>query len=392
MTRFVEHTERASSRRAAPARPPGARARGAGMTRWRARLYVALCAAVIAAGVTYRAQARLTAVGWRSDLSAPLRATPPFLRGENVYALFGADRAESLPMNYPATALVALAPVSMLPEALAASAFIGIGLGLCAFALTATAWWPLIVLVSWPALLACRTAQWAPLLTAAALIPGLGWLLACKPNVGIALAVQRLDRRWWVWTVAGGAVVLLVSLLLRPDWPMMWWDALSGRADPAAGAERVRGVFLAPIANPLGLPVLLALTRWRRPEARLLVALACVPQVTMGYEALPLLVALPRTRTQALALTLASWLFAIVYATWALQPTVAGTFERARWLLMVFFWLPGLVLVLRRPNAGVVPAWVEQTLIRWRVPERACGRAIEGVVPSQAPHPPQPSS
>lgn len=365
------------------------------MTRWRARVCVALCAAAVAAGVTHRAQARLAAVGWRSDLSAPLRATPPFLRGENVYALSGVGRVESLPMNYPATALVALAPVSMLPEALAASAFLGVGIGLCAFALTATAWWPLVALVSWPALLACRTAQWAPLLTAAALLPGLGWLLACKPNIGVALAVQRLDRRWWAWTIGGGVALLLVTLLRRPDWPLTWWNALSGRPGAAAGVAQVRGVFLAPIANPLGLPVLLALARWRRPEARLLVALACVPQVTMGYEALPLLVALPRTRTQALALTLASWLFAFVYAAWALEPTVLGTFERARWLLMVFFWIPGLVLVLQRPNVGAVPAWVERALVRWGVPERVRGRAAEdaGAGPSYAPHPPpQPSS
>ena len=34
--------------------------------------------------------------------------------------------------------------------------------------------------------------------------------------------------------------------------------------------------------------ILLALLRWRRPEARLLVALGCIPHTTMLYEALPL--------------------------------------------------------------------------------------------------------
>ena len=34
-----------------------------------------------------------------------------------------------------------------------------------------------------------RTAQWSPLLMAAALTPVVGWLLTCKPSVGLALFV-----------------------------------------------------------------------------------------------------------------------------------------------------------------------------------------------------------
>jgi hypothetical protein len=170
----------------------------------------------------------------------------------------------------------------------------------------------------------------------------------------------------------------------------MWWNALAGATDTRAGTAQARGVFLAPVASPLGPVVLLALTRWRRPEARLLVALACVPQVTMGYEALPLLVALPSTRVQALALSVLSWLFAVAYGEWALGPTVLGTFERARWLLLLFFFLPGLALVLRRPNLGVVPSWVERALARSRVPDRLRGRAADDSVaaPGQGAHSP----
>ncbi|GLC26666.1 hypothetical protein [Roseisolibacter agri] len=342
------------------------------------RMGVAAAVALAAAAVTYRAQLRLASEGGPADLAAPLRAAALFARGEDVYALFGPGRALAAPLNYPATSLLPLVPLADLPLPLAAALFVGTGMGLAAFASTASAWWPLFALLSWPALLACRAGQWAPLLTAAALLPGAGWLLACKPNVGVALAVQRLDRRWWTWTVVGGVALLAATLLRRPDWPLMWWRALSGAGDAAAGTARMRGIFLLPIANPLGPLLLLALARWRRPEARLLLALACVPQVTMGYEVLPLLVALPRSRVQALGLAVGSWLFAFAYAQWALAPTVVATLSRARWLLIFFFWLPGLALVLGRPNVGAVPAWVERALVRWRVPARLRGRPADG--------------
>jgi hypothetical protein len=115
---------------------------------------------------------------------------------------------------------------------------------------------------------------------------------------------------------------------------------------------------MAPILlRPGGVLLLLALIRWRLPEARLLAALACVPQTVGLYETLPLFL-IPRTRWQGYALAGSSYVAA--FGQVAAVPRLPGMTLDAvladRWpFLFVCLYLPALVMVLL-PRALEGPA------------------------------------
>src|SRR5690606_18650319 len=139
---------------------------------------------------------------------------------------------------------------------------------------------------------------------------------------------------------AGGGAIGLVALLARPDWVLEWIASL-----------RTKEFVSAPITNPGGPLVLLALLRWRRPEARVLAALACVPQTPSVYDLVPLLV-IPRTMREVSVLALlTSALFSISVALgpYTSFNDFAHTLER--WAIWVVY-IPALLMVLRRPNVA----------------------------------------
>jgi hypothetical protein len=178
--------------------------------------------------------------------------------------------------------------------------------------------------------------QWSPLLTAAAVLPALGALWAAKPTIGAALFAAFPSRR-----AALGAVALVgAGTLVWPSWPWDWSHAL-----------RLSN-HVAPILQPGGFLLLLAATRWRRPEGRLLVGLALVPQTAALYETLPLFL-IPSTRRQAYLMAVGSYLAAVLGGLWAPggPGTELGATFAARWpFVAVLVWLPALVMVLRQPN------------------------------------------
>ena len=95
--------------------------------------------------------------------------------------------------------------------------------------------------------------------------------------------------------------------------------------------------------------LLLALTRYRRPDARLLLALACVPQNAMVYDALPLAL-LATTLRQSIALAFLSLGAAVI--PFVLLDVVRDYDTQARLTalaMLALCYLPGLLLVLRRP-------------------------------------------
>jgi hypothetical protein len=101
----------------------------------------------------------------------------------------------------------------------------------------------------------------------------------------------------------------------------------------------------------------LAALRWRTREARLLLAMAFVPQVLFFYDQLPLFLVC-RTRGEALAFI--GWGMGVMMVF--LIPAFVGF--GGPWA-MVACYLPALVIVLRRPNEGPAPRWLERWIADW---------------------------
>ena len=181
----------------------------------------------------------------------------------------------------------------------AGAAFVGVSSGLLAFGLARTraglAKLPLFV--SAPFCMAALLAQWAPLMMAGAVIPSLQFLGAAKPNVAIPCFAYRPTLRG----VLLGVAFVAVSLVVIPTWPFDWRDALRE-------APRYR----APITYVGGPILLLAALRWRRAEARVLLAMSFMPQLTLFYDQLPLWL-VPSTVWRSLALSALSW---VAWAQW----------------------------------------------------------------------------
>jgi len=274
----------------------------------------------------------------RSDLAPVWASARALLQQQDPYEAVGPGRAfdTSFPQIYPMTAIVAVAPLALLPLRWADPLFVGLGIGLFTWAVTSRRLLTpaLVALVSLPALMTLQTSQWSLLLTGAALVPAFGWLLVAKPTIGLALFAAF--PRWQ--TAIGCSVLLILSFVILPEWVTAWRATL-------ASAPHV----VAPIVRPGGLLVLLALLKWKRADARLLVAMACMPHTTAPYETIPLFL-IPQTWLQAWAL----WALAVLayVGQWATGPYLSQAeywASGARWIVALLY-LPCLVMVLRRPN------------------------------------------
>jgi hypothetical protein len=272
------------------------------------------------------------------------QAARVWLAGGNVY-----DGGYPDPLLYPLPAVLLVAPLAALPMPLAGAIFVAVSAGLLVYGTTRETWHGAAVLLSAQFLIAAGLGQWSPLLTAAVLIPWLASLRVLKPSIGLALTAG-----YPTWgAIVGGPVLLAASLALMPTWPAEWLANV-----------RELEQHPAPLFLPGGVLALLALTRWRRPEARLVLAMACVPQVMFFADQLPLWLVV-RTATER-RVFLWSGLAALV----ASMVIGRGTFlATTSWpYVLVGCYLPALVVVLRRPNEGPVPAWVDRWLSHPRVP------------------------
>jgi len=186
----------------------------------------------------------------------------------------------------------------------------------------------------------------------------LGILGAVKPNLGLAILGWTLSWRMALGMVAFAAL----TLVLLPDWPGRWLESL-----------RKSEFHFSPLRVGVGSLILLAFVKWRRPEARLLAVLGVVPSSPFVYEALPLFV-VSRSRLETYALVIGSDIAFGVYV-------LARGAERATYLrltglaVVLAMQLPALYMVLRRPNEGCVPDWLERA--SRNLPPGLRGRAIE---------------
>jgi hypothetical protein len=194
-------------------------------------------------------------------------------------------------------------------------------------------------LASLPFCYAVATSQWSPLIIASALVPGLAPLWACKPTIGLALLLAYPNRS----TIIAGVAFLLVSVAVHPSWVQDWLAGLPAAMHVVAPIRQtVAGAF-----------VLLALLRWRRPEARLLVALACLPQSPLLYETIPLFL-IPKTHWEGMTLGI---LAVVAWVLWQGEPLSGyGAIMAASGRMIVWgLYLPATAFVLRRPNVWVDP-------------------------------------
>jgi hypothetical protein len=289
------------------------------------------------------------------------------LAGRDPYPLVGPGQEFELgfALVYPLTAAIAAIPLTPLPAVWASVVFVFLGGALFAWTLMEYGYEPLIGFMGVGMVFSAEVAQWAPLYSAVLTVPVVGFFFAAKPTIGLAAFVAR--PTWWA--VLGAVVLAAGAGLAQPGWVTSWRHALSipwGQPGAPAG-------YPSPIALPFGVLLVALLTRWRRPEARFVLALACVPQTTLLYESTPLFL-VPRTWRQAGLLVLLGYAVAV----WVGYASYGATDARVRYLatgraMTVGLYLPCLWMILQRPNHGPVPAWIERRIAGW--PDWLRGRA-----------------
>jgi hypothetical protein len=301
----------------------------------RIRIVVALVIGVVCGLVAFLLHGRR---GFWPDFVFPWTAARYLLDGRDPYAALpgGLPEPFETPLLYPLPTVLAVVPFARLSMAAAGGIVMAISSALLSFVLTRGGWHRLWMLASAPFVMAVNLGQWSPLIVVAALHSSLGFLAALKPNIGLAVFAYRPTRAM----VIGGIVVLALSLVVLPRWPLEWLHAV--RSLPGHPAPLL-------IARGAGIVLLLAAMRWRTAEARLLLVSACVPQLNFFSDQLPLML-VARTRTELVALTALSQ---IGFVTWFLFLSKDEAYvPKAAPYVLAFIFIPALILVLRRPNTA----------------------------------------
>jgi hypothetical protein len=250
-------------------------------------------------------------------------------------------------LYYPLPAILIASPLGLIPLIAARVTFAAISAGSLAYALSRDGYARLLSLLSISFVTAVELVQWSPLLTAGMLLPALAWTAVAKPNLGAAMGAYWSSWRTVIVMAGGSAALIAISFLVQPNWATEWWANV--RSAPH---------FVAPILRPGGILLLVVLAKWRRPEARLLAALACVPQTPTFYDHVFVFV-VPRTTRETLVLVVLT--FAVYFAVAFHAPFTSfqqwGDFVAAATILFVY--APAAIMVLRRPNEGVAPRVLE---------------------------------
>jgi hypothetical protein len=314
------------------------------------RLFVAVVIGVFSAvWTTVRLRAELHA----GDFGQIWFAARALLSGGDPYDLIGPGKpfAMDFSFRYPLPAVLVAVPMTPLNDYVASGLVIGLGLGCLAWALMRNGHAPLLGLMSAAIASALSSVQWSPLLAAATVLAPLGVLYVAKPTIGLAMFIARPSR----WAIVGGIGLMVVAFLIQPNWLAQWRNALTDRTGTATLA-----------LHPGGALALLALIKWRRPEARMLAVLACVPMTPALYETVPLLL-IPRRWWEAALLVAASY----GVAGWVMRMPLRDIRDYAPLMAtsadaIALTLLPlATFMVLRRPNEGSIPAWLERRIVRW---------------------------
>lgn len=310
------------------------------------RIAFAIVVGLVAASMHYF---RPSWNGGLSDFSGIWYGSDMLLHGQNPYALIGPGRHVDLPsyMYYPAPALVAVIPFTVLSVESAGAAFIFISSALLAYGITSDGWYGLPVIASIPFMNAARLGQWSILLTAGLFLPWVAFLSAAKPQTALPVLAGASSRRTMFFAITGVVVLSAAAFILFPGWIPAWLSQLSTSEDFKPPLFSVGGAFIA-----------LVLLRWKRPEAWIVFTSACVPQTWYPYNAL-ILLTVAWTYREACVLSLLSsvaWLAAYYFAPAGMRSPATQTLFRA--VMIAFCFLPATIVVLRRSNTGPSPAWL----------------------------------
>jgi hypothetical protein len=192
---------------------------------------------------------------------------------------------------YPLPAALFAIPFTPLPAIPAGAAFVGLSSALMALAITQDGqYWRLWAFASFPFFHNVACTQWGPLLVSAAFYPHLLPFTFAKPHIGIAAAVFKKPTKQGI--ILSGLLVA-VSFLVDPAWPVKWLNSLSSYGGTI------------PILYPLGFILLLALSRWKKPGAHLILLSALLPKRDI-YDFL-LLWCLPNNKIAMLLASILSW-------------------------------------------------------------------------------------
>jgi hypothetical protein len=320
------------------------------------RILVAMLVATVAASLIYGFQSNLH----HSDFSRAWFAARALLDHQDPYTFAGPTPDMPFrwryPLNYPATAFVAVMPLTPFSEKGADMLFVGVSVFALVYGMTARSWHLLPLVPSFSFFLNVQRAQWTILTTAMLFLPSAAFFVLTKPQFAFPPVAASENSRFWYAALIGGAVLLAVSLLFLPTWPAEWLYIV--RHDNTV-------VLQAPITRPLGFLIPLVLLRWKHREAWFVFFLSCVPQTWDYYNTLPLL-ALAATYREACLLSLVSSLGGFVWF-WSIQ-TLATTPQEGThygaFVIVLFAYLPTVLVILRRPNEGIPPVWLRFILMR----------------------------
>jgi hypothetical protein len=306
-----------------------------------ARLSLALLAGLF--GGALAAYTQITNGPYGGDYRVVWMAGRDLLHGIDPYGVAANGSVPELAQRffYPLPAAAFGLPFAWLTPPLAAVCFAAGSAAFLMFAMTRDGFERVPFALGIPFIFASKISQTTPLITAFALTPALAGLALLKPNLGAAF----LARSPRLGPVVVCGILCIAGLIAFPEWPAHWLATV-----------RSSTVHGSPFRTSLGAVGLLAVLRWRRPEARLLFVMTVMPHGLAFYEEIPLwLVA--NSRREAMVLTLSSWLGCLGWLSLG-----DGQFMHSAPWSTSFLYLPAVALVLRRPNEGAIPSWVERRI------------------------------
>jgi hypothetical protein len=275
--------------------------------------------------------------------------------------LHGQDPYSAVPgLLYPLPGVVAASPFAAIATAPGANGFfMAVSATMFAWALLGSGPGAWLGFFSAGMLFAVEVVQWTPLHASAYALAPLGVFLIIKPHTGLPIFLARPS--WWA--VGGGMVCVAAAFVIDPAW-LTHWRASMAFGGAHLGTSATGYPYSAPVLLPGGFLALLAITRWRRPEARLLVALACVPQSLYLYDTVPLAL-VPRGLRQSAVFTVLSYvvlMYLIRGRPWTSYPAMAVAGGQMYTLLL---YVPLTLMVLLRPNEGDIPSWLDRRIASW---------------------------